>query len=348
MLTHSLTEARGHISANHHLVMFGGAGGQLGTGIADVLGIPRVILPRFSSILSAYGMALADVVTESQEPAAFSLQEASEEQIEAYLGKLESDGTAKLQSQGFSTKSLRVERYLNCRYQGSTTQLMIEQPADFDFAKAFIQEHKEQFGFTLVDRPVVVDDVRVRCIGVSESRPLISPQRAMRTASLRPAALSSSKTKSVYFDGQGYLDAPVVALDDLSAGHQVGGPAILFDSTQTILIEPGWVGTALEEHVVIDLVAAKPPKAELDANNVDPVELSVMGHRFMSIAEQMGNVLRQTAISVNIKERLDFSCALFSPDGGLVANAPHSESASIVRCSRLHQSRVIWVQCPMR
>jgi 5-oxoprolinase (ATP-hydrolysing) len=306
--------------------MFGGAGGQLGTGIADVLGIPRVILPRFSSILSAYGMALADVVTEAQEPAAFGLQDTTADQIEAYLAKLESDGTAKLQSQGFPTKSLRVERYLNCRYQGSTTQLMIEQPADYDFAKAFIQEHKEQFGFTLVDRPIVVDDVRVRCIGVSESRPSVSPQRAMKAALLRRAKLESFETQGVYFDNLGFLDTPVVALDKLAEGEQVDGPAILFDTTQTIVIEPGWVGTALAEHVVIDLVVAKPPKAELDANNVDPVELSVMGHRFMSIAEQMGNVLRQTAISVNIKERLDFSCALFSPDGGLVANAPHSES----------------------
>lgn len=290
--------------------MFGGAGGQMGTGIAEILDIPRIIIPRFSSILSAYGMSLADVVVEAQEPAAFLLDDTPVSQVRQHLERLEQQGRAKLQRQGFATQSVQAERYLHCRYQGSTTQLMIQQPKGEDFALAFKKEHQEQFGFTLVDRAVICDDVRVRCIGMSGGSTSSSPYQAMKQARLRPADLRNVTTKMVYYEKKGYVSTHIIALKDLDDGAQVPGPAIVFDETQTILIEPGWIGTALPEHVVIDLNHERPPKGELDLEHVDPVELSVMGHRFMSIAEQMGNVLRQTAISVNIKERLDFSCAL--------------------------------------
>ena len=312
------------VSSSHHLVMFGGAGGQLGASIASALDISRIILPRFSSILSAYGMSLADVVSESQEPAAYKLgSDSVRDTIQARFTKLEHVGIANLQRQGFDLDSIRNERYLNCHYQGSATTLMLAQPDDLDFVSAFIQEHQRQFGFTLAARDVLCVDIRVRSVGVSRSAELVSPYEAMSNASLRDYTRYSLPTKKVYFEKLGYLDAQIVPISELATGDRVNGPAILFDETQTILVDPTFVATALDEHVVLDMREAKPPRPPLDLDRVDPIELSVAGHRFMSIAEQMGNILRQTAISTNIKERLDFSCALFSPDGGLVANAPH-------------------------
>lgn len=308
----SLTEARGHISSQHNLVMFGGAGGQLGTGIAKSLEISRIIVPRFSSILSAYGMALADVVSELQRPVAFNLANLSREELEALFENIMDESREILAAQGFSADSIHTECYLNCRYQSSTTQLMIEKPQDLDFSSTFIREHQQQFGFTLKDRPVVADDIRVRSIARSLGVSPISPYKAMASANLRLANLKQFEQGSSYFEGRGYLPTHIIAIASLAVGEQVQGPAILYDETQTILIEPEWTATAVEEHVIIDLSEKRPPKGELDHSKVDPIELSVMGHRFMSIAEQMGNILRQTAISVNIKERLDFSCALVS------------------------------------
>nr|XP_018260016.1 uncharacterized protein I303_08088 [Kwoniella dejecticola CBS 10117]OBR82174.1 hypothetical protein I303_08088 [Kwoniella dejecticola CBS 10117] len=319
----TLTEARGHESSNHHLVMFGGAGGQLGTGIAHSLGISRIIIPRFSSILSAYGMSLADVVSEIQEPSSLNLGDNVSSSIRDRFDQLEKTGAERLFSQGFSSKSIRFERYLNCRYQGSATQLMIAQPEGQDFAAAFVAEHQQQFGFTLQDRAIMCDDIRVRAIGLSGISEISSPYADFKKANLTPYTGSQYPTKKVFFEGPGYLDTAVVRLDSITPGKQVQGPAILFDTTQTILVEPGYIATVLAEHVLIDLHTAPTPPAALDPEHVDPVKLAVMGHRFMSIAEQMGSILRQISISTNIKERLDFSCALFSPDGGLVANAPH-------------------------
>lgn len=318
-----LTEARGHIASAHHLVMFGGAGGQMGTGIAAALDIPRVILPRFSSILSAYGMSLADVVSEVQRPAALTLGPEIASHLEDQFALLEGQGAENLSKQGFDESSIYSERYLNCRYKGSSTQLMIEEPADHDFAGAFAIEHQKQFGFVLENRDILAEDIRIRATGRSTGSAVQTPHAAYTNANLRQCDTKPFSSKQVYFENSGYRSTATIPLNKLAAGEQVTGPAILFDETQTILVEPDWVATALPEHVLIDLAEKKVVKAVLDAEHVDPVHLSVMGHRFMSIAEQMGNVLRQTAISINIKERLDFSCALFAPDGGLVANAPH-------------------------
>ncbi|WRT68163.1 uncharacterized protein IL334_005138 [Kwoniella shivajii] len=215
--------------------------------------------------------------SESQEPTSLTLGPDAASNIKERFTKLESGGASKLNAQGFASHAVRHERYLNCRYQGSATQLMITQPEDLDFAAAFITEHKQQFGFTLQNRAILCDDVRVRSIVISH-------------------------------------------LQDIPSGSQIQGPAILFDTTQTILVEPNWVSTVLDDHVLIDVKDALDVVRTWDIEHVDPVKLAVMGHRFMSIAEQMGSILRQTAISTNIKERLDFSCAL-ADIGGMAAGS---------------------------
>lgn len=309
--------------------MFGGAGGQHGCAIAGALGIKRIIIPRLSSLLSAYGMALADVVQELSEPAAYVVTGNREVgKVTERMGALVKRAEDALQKQGFPSERIQCERYLNCRYSGSSTQLMVEVPEDGDVEGRFVEEHRREFGFNL-ERDILVDDLRVRGVGHSLGSATRSPYADFDELKKTAHDTSGLKQKQIYFDNLGWADAAVVPLNDLKDGEQVTGPAVIFDKTQTILVEPGHVATSLPEHVVIDAVdadATKKGDAEEnleDLDQVDPVQLSVYGHRLMGIAEQMGNVLRKISISINIKERLDYSCAIFDVDGGLVANAPH-------------------------
>jgi 5-oxoprolinase (ATP-hydrolysing) len=217
----SLTEARGYESASHHLVMFGGAGGQHGCSIATTLGIKRIIVPRLSSLLSAYGMALADVVREATEPAAFTLSSNQDsDRIASRISAVTKLAEDDLLSQGFSHDRIKSEKYLNCRYHGSSTQLMIPMPDDGDWEKAFFEEHKQQFGFNLSERDILVDDLRVRAVGRSEARETRSPYADMKGCHLRQAKGEWSR-KKVYFDGNGWMDTAVVPLKELSDGEQV-------------------------------------------------------------------------------------------------------------------------------
>ncbi|BEJ08308.1 hypothetical protein CcaverHIS641_0503930 [Cutaneotrichosporon cavernicola] len=322
----TLTEARGFESSAHHLVMFGGAGGQHGCSIANTLKIKRIIVPRLSSLLSAYGMALADVVQEISEPSAYVITENRDvKQIGERMSSLVERAQETLKKEGFSLDRILCERYLNCRYHGSSTQLMIELPEDGDIQRRFVDEHRREFGFNL-ERDILVDDVRVRAIGRSVGSSTRSPYADFDNADKCAYNVSSFESKKVFFEDEGWLETKVVPLLSLKDGEQVRGPAIIFDKTQTILVEPNHLATSLPEHVVLDLVDEKVEKKDVildDLDQVDPVQLSVYGHRLMGIAEQMGNILRKISISLNIKERLDYSCAIFNVDGGLVANAPH-------------------------
>ncbi|KAJ3854352.1 Hydantoinase B/oxoprolinase-domain-containing protein [Lentinula lateritia] len=329
----TLTEARGFESASHNLVVFGGAGGQHGTAIASALGITRILVPRFSSILSAYGMALADVVVEAQEPSSsvldtrlgadnttsfFDLRMRSERLIQRAVDALV--------EQGFSKSDITTEVSYNCRFQGTSTTIMVrELECRYEeLISSFIKQHEQLFGFTLQNRVVHVDDVRVRGIARSGAPEQTSPYKELEELTTREAeVLERCQKKRVYFDIIGWINTVVVPLEDVFPGEQVPAPAIIFDQTQTILVEPGYMATVTSKHIILDRIGSTLSKPLLDLEHIDPVQLSVFGHRFMGIAEQMGTILQQTAISTNIKERLDYSCALFSPDGYLVANAPH-------------------------
>ncbi|KAG7451405.1 uncharacterized protein BT62DRAFT_927107 [Guyanagaster necrorhizus] len=351
----TLTEARGFESASHNLVIFGGAGGQHGTAIASILGICRILVARFSSILSAYGMALADVVVEEQEPASDVLDSRTDADNTAVYSSLRmradiliNRARTSLLSQGFPSAQIFAELMYNCRFHGTSTSLMVREPADGDFVSSFVRQHEQLFGFTLQDRSVHVDDVRVRAVAKSDRTEQESPYAEIARSTLMEAKglLEKCHRKKVYFDGLGWTDTAVVPLQELSPGDQIPAPAIIFDATQTILIEPGYLATATSKHIIIDRAGPPTSKPVLDINQIDPIQLSVFGHRFMGIAEQMGTILKQTSISTNIKERLDFSCALFSPDGLLVANAPHipchlgAMSAAVRFQAELHKGQL--------
>jgi 5-oxoprolinase (ATP-hydrolysing) len=319
----NLTQARGFETASHHLACFGGAGGQHACSVAKNLGISRVIIHKYSSVLSAYGLALAEVVKESQEPV-------SSEYVSSHsnlLGRFESIAAAsaeEMKAQGFSSSQLRHEHYLNMRYEGSDTNLMILRPVgSTDFLSQFRDRHRREFNFNS-DRPVLVDDVRVRTIASAQVRTERSPLVQLKDASMKDVEIAPANTAAVYFDGHSMrINTPVYLLDELEKHTRIIGPALIIDKTQTIVVAPNSVANLLETCIVIDLKDKPKSQPEKAASEIDPIRLTIFGHRFMSIAEQMGRTLQKTSVSTNIKERLDFSCALFSPDGGLVANAPH-------------------------
>lgn len=319
----SLTEARGHDAAAHDLAVFGGAGGQHACSIATALGISRVIMHRYSSILSAYGMALADLVAEVQAPLACVFSQENLTHVQSVATELLVKAKEELESQGLdSSSTVTYELFLHMHYEGSDTLIMIAQDGhEWNFAERFIERHRQEFGFTM-PREVHLGDVRVRAVGNNKmSNAAAFSSKAMAAMNLREAPKDLVQMwNNVYFDGLCWQKTPVYLLHTLQPGHQIHGPAMVIDKTQTIVITPNAIATTLQEHIVIDIDNAKSAKMTQNAPTLDPVQLSVFGHRFMGIAEQMGRTLQKTSVSTNIKERLDFSCALFSADGKLVAN----------------------------
>lgn len=350
----SLTEAKGHDTSKHRLATFGGAGGQHAVAIAESLGIRQILVHRYSSVLSAYGMALADVVDESQEPESkVWAEKGSKEDLRSKMAELKRRSAANLRSQGFDDESIVFEEYLNLRYRGTESALMIIRPTaeeakslydndDWAFGKAFIKQHEREFGFTLPDRDIIVDDVRVRGIGKSFEGLEKTIDDQLKEATPKDVARNKMhSTSKVYFEG-GRVDTPIYKLTDLSVNDRINGPAILADETQTLLITPGSIALVTATHVVINIGDGDVQSKRANAREVDPVMLSIFAHRFMAIAEQMGRALQKTSVSTNVKERLDYSCALFDPDGGLVANAPHLpvHLGSMSTCVRTQAS--IW------
>lgn len=277
-------------------------------------------------------MALADLVHDIQEPCSVPLGTSFDE-LDRRLEGLSLRATDKLLESGASAKqTVKFEHFLNLRYVGSDTTLMIPRPVDktITWHEAFTAEHKRQFSFIMSGREVMVENIRVRATATTSSvEPTLSVENQIASCSMlkEPVGVASDFVNA-YFES-GWAEVPLYKLHNLTKGDLIRGPAIILDDTQTIVVSPDAKAVILERHVVLEIDHALSPEepvaAEVapEAKTVDPVQLTVMAHRFMSIAEQMGHTLQKTSVSVNIKERLDFSCALFSPDGRLVANAPH-------------------------
>lgn len=318
-----LTEAKGHVVSQHRLVTFGGAGGQHAVAVAESLGIDTVLAHRYSSVLSAYGIALADVVEENQEPSSVVLNKENEAHIEERFNHLMKTSKEKLIEHGFKQDQIKFEKFLNLRYQGTESSLMISQgESKFDFEEKFLALHKREFGFLFEDKSILIDDIRVRAVGSTSQDSSESVDDELLQTTITEIDDSKVKFhKQVYFEG-GRFKTPIYRIEDLTIGNKINGPAILADGTQTNVIPPNASATILKAHVFIK-IHSKQETLVSQGKQVDPILLSIFGHRFMDIAEQMGNQLRKTSVSTNVKERLDFSCALFDPEGNLVANAPH-------------------------
>ncbi|TKA76367.1 Uncharacterized protein B0A49_06095 [Cryomyces minteri] len=333
----SLTEARGHDTSRHRLATFGGAGGQHAVAIAEALGISQILVHRYSSVLSAYGMALADVVDERQEPESKVWSDEGEvlKYLQNKMKDLKDKSIATLKDQGFDENQINFEEYLNMRYRGTESALMIIRPTkeeaeeayDGDgwaFGKAFVKQHEQEFGFILPDRDIIVDDVRAR--GIGKTFEGLEKTVDQQLKEVKPKDLGKNEKqydkRQVYFEG-GRQETAIYRLEDIAVGDRIKGPAIIADGTQTIVVTPGASALLIDTHIVINIGESEGQDTKVNTKEVDPIMLSIFAHRFMAIAEQMGRALQKTSVSTNVKERLDYSCALFDSDGGLVANAPH-------------------------
>lgn len=327
----ALTQARGYEPSAHRLAVFGGAGGQHACDMARLLGINSVIIHKYSSILSAYGMDLAEVTDEAQAPTSETYSPESLASLLKRAEDLKTKVMQRLEGQGITASMIEADVYLSMRLQGTDTNLMIQQPTDSDFAAAFNTEFKREFTYLAENRDILVEAIRVRArskIHIADNLTPFSEARAIREGALAAVTPQPTKESPVYFKGLGRVSTPVYQLKKLDAGSRIQGPAMIIDNTQTILVQPNCTANIFSKHVLID-VGSGQAKTQAETvspaspTSVDPILLSVFGHRFMSIAEQMGHTLQKTCVSVAIKERLDFSCALFDSDGGLCANAPH-------------------------
>jgi N-methylhydantoinase A/oxoprolinase/acetone carboxylase beta subunit/N-methylhydantoinase B/oxoprolinase/acetone carboxylase alpha subunit len=446
----NLTTMKGHNVTKHALACFGGAGPQHCCAIAKSLGMRKIYVHRYSGILSAYGLGLADVVVEKQEP--FSGEAIAQSRVllqaEAELDRLEGQASEELLARGFPQRRIQCTRYLNCRYQGTDTCIMVSLPQPSasssssltssrvtsratsrsssigeppveggdedddsasvpvpppppstpitlpssptlspnesdsesttgsrdgkagapptrnffnrfvdrvqklglgrprlpsvdmtlsslknrfgvpagasDYEAEFTARYRREYGFELADRPILVEDVRVRAVGKSPPADIAGGFGGVTISvatGAAPAAPPPKEVVQVYFEPGGRQDTPVHYLRDLPAGASLVGPVIIVQDVATVVVEPNC--TAVVSPVGDLEITVLEAKDASVTTELDPIYLSIFGHRFMGIAEQMGRTLQRTSISVNIKERLDFSCALFDPKGGLVANAPH-------------------------
>lgn len=310
---------------------FGGAGGQHACDVASKLGIDTVVIHKYSSILSAYGMALADVVQEVQRPCSQVYSSKSRQTLSDAFETMKSQVKSKIASQGMAESNIDYEYYLNMRYQGTETSMMTMEKEGSDFKQEFLKRHLQEFNFIFPDdRQILIDDIRVRAIGKSKATIGGTAELAheLNTLSFKEPKQAPNAKKMVYFKKQGNVETPIYLLHDLVPGTVVKGPAIIIDATQTLLVVPEAQAKILSCHVVIDIMSAM--KQDLSSHAVDPATLSVFGHRFMSIAEQMGRALQNTSVSLNIKERLDFSCAIFGPDGESPRSSEFCEGALLI------------------
>lgn len=317
-----LTESKGHNVATHALASFGGAGGQHACSIAKILKIKKVIIHKHSSILSAYGISLADIVSELQEPCAKIYSTSTKDELLKSCDELKTQCSLNLKEQGVTDTTITYNVYFNMGYKGSDTRIMILQPSDGDFLKEFYETHEREFAFNDMERDVLISDIRVRATGnVLASLTERSAYKDFENVEKVLVKHGMEETTTpIYFD-EGYSPSKFYFLNKLEVGTQVPGPALILDQTQTLLVNPNCVATILPRHVMIDVQTESNIKISTDY--VDPIQLAIFANRFMSIADDMSRTLQKISVSANIKERMDYSCALFDNEANLTANAPN-------------------------
>ena len=307
--------ARGHDVTRHALACFGGAGGQHACLVADALGMDTIVLHPLAGVLSAYGMGLADLRVLKERALEVVLGAETCPAVNRAVADLEAQARSELERQGVERLDMTLRRSLKVRTQGSDTALEVPFGDVAAIADAFARAHAARFGFVMEGHALVVESAAVEAAGGGEAAaaPLLeaSGQQAPPLARL-----------SMYCQGQ-WRPTDAFARAALRPGQRVDGPALLVEDTATTIVDPGWRAEVLAPGHLL-LTRAQPRPARMAAGTgADPVMLEIFNNLFMNVAEQMGAVLANTAHSVNIKERLDFSCALFDASGGLVANAPH-------------------------
>ena len=355
----SISVRRGHDVTGYALNCFGGAGGQHACLVADALGVTRVMIHPFAGVLSAYGMGLADVRALRDRAVEVGLDAEGAGILGEALDALAGEACAELAGQGIARERITVHRRAHVRYEGTDTADLVEAGAAPEMQERFEAAHRRRYGFVMPEKALVIEAASVEAVGAvrEASNPFALPvMDGSPTTGGAPAGgeapatggISATSARGVcnasaggipsgggrcprpepaatvaaHFGGVEH-ETPVFRRDTLAAGDAVDGPAVILESTATTVVESGWrAHLAASGDLVLERVVALARESAV-GTDCDPVMLEVFNNRFMSIAEQMGLTLENTAYSVNIKERLDFSCAIFDPEGMLVANAPH-------------------------
>ena len=332
---------RGYDVTRYLLNCFGGAGGQHACLVADALGMERILIHPLSGLLSAYGIGLATVSASRQKALVEPLGPAGLAAIAALQAELRQAVADELAGQGVAPGATAAATRLHLRYAGTDTALPVAWDGDAGAARAeFEAAHQAQFGFVAPDKPVIVEAVEVE----ASERPEEAEAEAPHAAPERRADPSGRRP---IWSGGRWHEAGIFRREALPRGAVLRGPALIVEANQTIVVEPGWEARiTARDHVLMTRHERMARDAAIGTREADPILLEVFNNLFMSIAEQMGVALQMTAHSVNIKERLDFSCAVFDAAGALVANAPHmpvhlgSMDRSVETVIRLNAGRI--------
>ncbi len=308
---------RGYDVTDYTLNCFGGAGGQHACLVADALGMKRVFLHPFAGVLSAYGMGLADIRALREVHLESPLNEEAPHHLDNACRPLIIEAKAEVAAQDIAQDLIDVFCKAHLRYEGTDTALLVDIDSPEQMIRAFEKAHKQRFGFIAKERGLIVEAISVEAVGATKS--IIEEKRQEPVENQPPIP---HDTVQMFSNGQ-YHTSPLYLREELLPGQRIIGPAIVAEQTGTVVVEEDWSAeTNLLGHLILERYRER-PKQHAIGTSADPVMLEVFNNLFMSIAEQMGATLANTAYSVNIKERLDFSCALFDPEGQLVANAPH-------------------------
>jgi 5-oxoprolinase (ATP-hydrolysing) len=307
---------RGYDVTKYTLVSFGGAGGQHACLVADALGMTRALIHPLAGVLSAYGMGLADITSMRETSVELPLEEASLPRCETVLTDLAGTAQEQVAGQGIEADRISLLRRAYLRYEGTDASLVVDYGSVDEMQARFEAAYRQRYSFLMTDKRLIIEALSVEAIGSSGEQPR-APGTIQAAANAAPTA-----TVQMYSGGQ-YHDTPVYRREHLPAGSRITGPAIISDANATTVVEPEWQVEILAAGEILLTRAVQRKKQMAVGTEVDPVMLEIFNNLFMSIAEQMGATLSNTAFSVNIKERLDFSCALFDADGNLIANAPH-------------------------
>jgi 5-oxoprolinase (ATP-hydrolysing) len=303
---------RGHDVTRYTLCCFGGAAGQHACLVADALGMTRVFIHPHAGVLSAYGMGLADQTAMRERSLELKLDDSGS--LAKACDELAAAAQEELRVQGVPADRIRVERRVHLKYDGTDTALIVDLASREAMLAQFEAAYRKQFSFLMPGRTLVAEAVSVEAIAGGD---VLAPKAASGRKEARPA-----QSVRMFTAGR-WHETPLYRREELAPGQQVEGPAIIAEANATTVVEPEWSARADEfDHLVLQRTTPRRSQAAI-GTHVDPVRLEIFNNLFMSIAEQMGLRLQNTAYSVNIKERLDFSCAIFDGTGNLIANAPH-------------------------
>ncbi|HVL57494.1 MAG TPA: hydantoinase B/oxoprolinase family protein [Burkholderiaceae bacterium] len=307
---------RGYDVTEYTLAVFGGAGGQHACAVADALAMPRVLAHPLAGVLSAYGMGLAEQTAIRERSVEAALDDAGWVQAQRAVGELEAAARAALAEGGEAAAAVTIRATLHLKYEGTDTSLPVALGSRAAMVDEFERAYRQRFAFLLEGRRLIIESSVVEASG-ARAEVAYADDAPPRAGELAPQAVVS-----LYSDGA-WREAPLYRRERLVAGDAIDGPAIVVEATATTVVEAGWRATMTERRdLVLERAVPRPSRRAL-GTDADPVMLEIFNNLFMSIAEQMGYRLQNTAHSVNIKERLDFSCAVFDADGQLIANAPH-------------------------